>query len=59
MREAHRLCNLQMGETRHDGVRVMRSEANDGSLQRVNESAQLVYGMAQIQTHISRHLVVA
>ena len=48
-----------MSEAGHDGLRVLRGEVYQGSLQRSNEQHEFIYSVAQIQTHVGCHLVIA
>ena len=59
VRVRHRLRDLQVRETRHDGVGVLVGEFDQRELRRLDQTGDLVDRRAQIQPHIGRDLVVA
>ena len=59
VRQADGLRHLQMGETGHHGLGVLRRDVHQGALQVLQQFADGVDFIAQPQAHIGRHLVVA
>ena len=59
MAKRHRLCHLQMGETRHKRGGVGFRQANNRTLQRPQCQSNVVNAIAQIKPNIGRDLIVA
>jgi len=53
------LCCLQVGEARHDGIRIGLSEIEDRMLQMRAKLYQMVDCTAQVQANIRSNLVIA
>ena len=59
MAESHRLGDLQVGEAGHHGVGMLLGQIEQGGLQALDQSDQVVDRGAQPQAHVGGHLVVA